>query len=79
MAKRKGALADVIMGLPWVVRILLAFFLDIVYGICRFVDGIIQGNVLKAIVGFFWIFYGLGIGWLLDIIFVICKIRPLLF
>ena len=79
MAKRKGGLANVIWGLPWILKVLLAIFLDVVFGICRFVDGLLQHNVLKAIVGFLWIFYGLGIGWLIDIICTLLNIRPLLF
>lgn len=79
MAKKGGSLANAIMSLPWILRVLLALFLDCVYGIARFVDGLLQGNVLKAIVGFLWIFYGLGIGWLLDIIMVLLNRRPLIF
>ena len=79
MAKKKsGSLANAIMGLPWIVRLLLAIFLDVVYGIARFVDGLAQRNVLKIIIGFLWIFYGLGIGWILDIICVIVGARPIL-
>lgn len=79
MAKKKAGLANAIMGLPWIVRVLLAIFLDVVYGIARFVDGLTQGNILKAVIGFLWIFYGLGIGWVLDIICTILNIRPILF
>ena len=80
MAKKKsGSLANAIMGLPWIVRLLLAIFLVVVYGIARFVDGLAQRNVLKIIIGFLWIFYGLGIGWILDIICVIVGARPILF
>lgn len=79
MAKKSGSLANAIMGLPWIVRLLLAIFLDVVYGIARFVDGLAQRNVLKIIIGFLWIFYGLGIGWILDIICVIVGARPILF
>lgn len=79
MAKRKGSCANAIMSLPWILRVLLVIFLDVVYGIARFVDGILQGNVVKVIIGFLWIFYGLGIGWLLDIIMVLLNKRPLLF
>lgn len=79
MAKKKTNFANAIMGLPWIVRLLLAIFLDVVYGIARFLDGIVQGNILKIVVGFLWIFYGLGIGWILDIICVALNIRPVLF
>ena len=79
MAKKKGSLANAIMALPWIVRVILVIFADFIYGIARFVDGLAQRNVLKAVVGFLWIFYGLGIGWVLDIICVLFGIRPFLF
>lgn len=79
MAKKKGSLANAIWGLPWIVKVLLAIFLDVIYGICRFIDGILEGNIIKIIIGFLWIFYGLGIGWLLDVIFTLINKRPLLF
>lgn len=80
MAKRKkSSLANVIMSLPWIFRLLIAIFADCVYGFCRLVDGVIQRNWLKAIVGFLWLFYGLGIGWVIDIIMVALGMRPLLF
>ena len=79
MAKRKGSLADVVWSLPWILKVLIVIFFDVVFGICRFVDGLLQGNILKIIVGFLWIFYGLGLGWILDIIFVLLNRRPLLF
>lgn len=79
MAKRKsGSFGGALMSLPWIVRVLLAIFLDVVYGIARFIDGLVQRNVLKIIIGFLWIFYGLGIGWILDIICTLFNIRPLL-
>ena len=59
MAKRKGSFANAIMALPWIVRVILVIFADFIYGIARFVDGLAQHNVLKAVVGFLWIFYGL--------------------
>lgn len=78
MAKSKG-LADAIWDLPWIAKLLLAIFLDVVYGICRFVDGIMEKSILKIILGFLWIFYGLGIGWVIDIICVALNIRPFFF
>lgn len=79
MAKRKAGFADAIMCLPYIVRVILVFLADCVFGIARFVDGLVQHNALKAVVGFLWIFYGLGIGWILDIICVLFGIRPFLF
>lgn len=78
MAK-KSSLANVIWSLPWIVRLIIVIFADCVYGVCRFVDGIFQKDLLKIIVGFLWIFYGLAIGWVLDIICVALDKRPLLF
>lgn len=78
MAKKSSGFGNALMGLPWIVRVLLAIFLDVVYGIARFIDGLTQKNVLKIIIGFLWIFYGLGIGWVLDIICTLFNIRPLL-
>ena len=77
MAKKGPPSRNPIMVLPWILRVLLAIFLDCVLGICRFIDGIFQGNILKIIIGFLWIFYGLGIGWILDIVFMILGMRPL--
>lgn len=76
MAKKSGGLGGALWSLPWILKVLLAIFLDVVLGIARFVDGIIQGNILKIIIGFLWIFYGLGIGWLIDIIFTLINRRP---
>ncbi len=77
MAKKKG-LSAVLLSLPWIVRVLIAIFADCVFGVARFVDGIVQRKVLKAVVGFLWIFYGLAIGWILDIVCTIFRIRPIL-
>lgn len=79
MAKKKTGIANAIMTLPWILRLLLVIFADFVFGIARFIDGIMQGDLIKAIVGFIWIFYGLGIGWILDIICIALGRRPLLF
>lgn len=77
MAKKKS-LSDVLLSLPWIVRVLIAIFADCVYGVARFADGIVQRKVFKAVVGFVWIFYGLAIGWILDIVCTILNIRPIL-
>ena len=75
MAKKKGGLGSTLWSLPWIVKVLL-LFVDFIYGIARFVDGILEGNIVKIIIGFLWIFYGLGIGLIIDIIFVILNKRP---
>jgi hypothetical protein len=68
---------DKLWNLPWLVRLLVAIFLDFAFGLCRFIDGLSQGNLLKVVLGFVWIFYGLAIGWVLDIICCALNIRPL--
>lgn len=79
MAKRRsGSLGDWFWSLPWILKVLCAIFLDCVLGIIRLVDGLTSGNILKILVGILWIFYGLGIGWLIDIICTLLNIRPLL-
>ena len=69
---------DKLWSLPWLARLLIAIFFDFLFGLSRFVDGISQGNVIKIVLGFIWIFYGLAIGWILDIIFCIINVRPIL-
>ena len=76
MANKKGSLGGALWSLPWILKVLLAIFLDVVLGIARFVDGILEGNILKVLIGFLWIFYGLGIGWIIDIIFALINKRP---
>ena len=67
---------DKLWGLPWLIRLLLAFFFNFIFGLCRFVDGIAQGKLLKIVLGFIWIFYGLAIGWLVDVVCCIVNVRP---
>ena len=69
---------DKLWNLPWIVRLLIAIFFDFICGLTRFVDGIMQGNVIKIVLGFIWIFYGLAIGWILDVIFCAINVRPFL-
>ena len=76
MATKRGSLGDAVWALPWILKVLVAIFFDFVFGICRFVDGILQGNIVKIIIGFLWIWYGLFIGWLIDIIFTLINKRP---
>ena len=76
MAKKKGSLGSALWSLPWILKVLIAIFFDFVFGIARFVDGLIEGNVLKVIIGLLWIFYGLVIGWLIDIICSLINKRP---
>lgn len=76
MAKKGAVCGNTIMSLPWIGRLLIAIFLDCVLGVCRFVDGIFERRILKIIIGFFWIFYGLLIGWIVDIVFMAMGGRP---
>lgn len=80
MAKKNGSsLANVFLSLPWILQVLVAIFFDFVLGIIRLIDGCMQGDILKILLGILWIFYGLGIGWILDIICVLLKKRPFFF
>lgn len=76
---KKSSLADAVWGLPWLLKLIVAIFFDFVFGICRFVDGLVQGKLIQAVIGFLWIFYGLFIGWILDIICVLIGKRPFFF
>ncbi len=75
---KSGSLSSTLLSLPWIVRLLIVIFADFIYGVARLLDGIAQKNVLKIIVGFLWIFYGLGIGYVLDIICTLFNIKPIL-
>lgn len=77
MAKRKSTtLGGALWGLPLIVKLIIAVFFEFVFGICRFIDGLLKGDVLKAVIGFIWIFYGCIFGWIYDIICVLIKRRP---
>ena len=69
---------DKLWGLPWLIRLLLAIFFDFIFGLSRLIDGIKQGKVLKIVLGFIWVFYGLAIGWVLDIVCCALNVRPFL-
>lgn len=75
---KSGSLSSALLSLPWIVKVLIAIFADFIFGIARLLDGIAQKNILKIIVGILWIFYGLGIGWVLDIICTLFNIKPIL-
>ena len=76
MSKKSGRLGNAIWTLPWILKVLVAIFFDFVLGICRFIDGILEGNILKILIGFLWIWYGLFIGWLIDVICCLINRRP---
>ena len=78
MAKKSGGFGNALWGLPWILKVLIAIFFDFIFGIARLIDGLLEKNILKALIGFLWIFYGLGIGWLIDIICTLINKRPLL-
>ena len=67
---------DKLWGLPWLLRLLIAFLFNFIFGLCRFVDGITQGRLLKIVLGFIWVFYGLAIGWMVDVVCCIVNVRP---
>lgn len=71
-----GGFGNALWALPWIVKVIIAFFFDFIFGLARFIDGILEGNIVKILIGFLWIWYGLFIGWLLDVICTLLNKRP---
>lgn len=67
-------LVKTIEGLPKIAKIILAIpALDIVWAIYRIVKGVAYKNYVTLIAGILWIFPGIFIGWLLDIVALLMK------
>ena len=62
-----------INDLPWILKLLLALpVLDgIIYGLYRIFNGVVKGDLLRIILGVVWIFGGLAIFWIIDMISII--------
>lgn len=59
-------------GLPWIIKLILALpGLDVVYGIYRLVKGVKKNDMVLTIVGIIWIFAGIAILWIIDLVTVI--------
>ncbi len=80
MAKKSSGIQATINSLPKWVRVLFALpVIDgIVYGLLyRFCAGIGKKSVLLIIVGFLWWWLGMAVLWIVDLICVIIKGRPI--
>ena len=68
-------------NLPWIVKIILALpVLDgIAWGIYRIAKGLDKNDLVLIIVGIIWIFAGIFILWVVDLISIILYKKPVLF
>ena len=67
-------LVKTIEGLPKIVKLILAIpALDIVWAIYRIIKGVAYKNYVTLIAGILWIFPGIFLGWLLDIVALLMK------
>ena len=67
-------LVKAIEGLPKIVKLILAIpALDIVWAIYRIVKGVAYKNYVTLIAGILWIFPGIFLGWLLDIVAILIR------
>ncbi|MGN0804763.1 MAG: hypothetical protein ACI4MS_05215 [Candidatus Coproplasma sp.] len=61
-------------GLPLIVKLLLCIpAIEIFYGICRVVNGIVKNNVLWIVLAILTIVPGAFFMWLIDVIWVLWK------
>lgn len=61
-------------GLPLIIKLLLCIpAIEIFYGICRVVNGIVKNNVLWIILAILTIVPGAFFMWLIDVIWVLWK------
>jgi hypothetical protein len=67
--------------LPWIIKIILALpgIDGIAWGIYRVAKGLSKNDLLLVIVGIIWIFAGIFILWLIDLITIILYKRPTVF
>ena len=76
----KSGFISAMDGLPWIVKLILCIpALNIVWAVYRIVKGITQHNVLILLFGILWIFPGVAIGWLVDLICTIIFGKPKFF
>ena len=67
-------LIKTIEGLPKIVKIILAIpALDVVWAVYRIIKGIAYKNYVTLIAGILWIFPGIFLGWILDIVAILLK------
>ena len=67
-------LIKTIEGLPKIVKIIPAIpALDVVWAVYRIIKGIAYKNYVTLIAGILWIFPGIFLGWILDIVAILLK------
>lgn len=65
--------------LPLIVKVILCIpCIDVFYGVCRVVKGVVKNDVLWIVLGVLTVFPGAFFMWLLDLIWVIWKGHALL-
>ena len=52
--------------------------LDIIWAVYRIIKGIAYGKVSTLIIGILWILLGWGILWIIDLVSIIIKKKPIL-
>jgi len=67
--------------LPWIIKIILALpgIDGIAWGIYRVAKGLSKNDLLLVIVGVIWIFAGIFILWVIDLVTIILYKRPTVF
>ncbi|MDY0277303.1 MAG: hypothetical protein RBQ97_04390 [Acholeplasma sp.] len=77
MAKKKGGFVAAMDNLPWILKLILALpGLDFIWGIYRAVKGLNKKNLFLTIIGILWIFAGIPVLWIVDLITVIIYGKP---
>ncbi|VEU80258.1 hypothetical protein [Haploplasma axanthum] len=77
MAKGKNGFVAFMDDLPVLVKAILALpGLDFIWGIYRLVKGISKNNGTLTIVGLLWIFLGVPLLWIIDLVTIILSGRP---
>lgn len=63
-----------INDLPLIIKLLLCIpVVEIIYGVCRVINGVAKGNILWIIGGILTIIPGATFMWLIDLIWVLVK------
>lgn len=66
-------------GLPLIVKLILCIpCLEIFYGVCRIINGVVKNNVLWIVLAVLTVFPGAFFMWVLDLIWVLWKGHALL-
>ncbi len=72
-------LIDKVNGLPLIVKVILCIpCLEIFYGVCRIINGVVKDDLLWIILGVLTVFPGAFFMWVLDLIWVVWKGHALL-